>query len=310
MTLINRLLITLLLALFLWGCEAEVPVSGGYAVVYGISLYDPEYEEGAENTLNLTYSNDDAVSVAAMFEDANYNVLLRTDTQATVENLAADIAYVSERISSNENFVFYFSGHGVGARFSGYEAGDEPAGRDANDEWIFLYGSIDNGHLADIDAALSDDGLLTMIDHLPTSRRIVVLDACNSGGFIGSEAEIDLLPQNSAEDAGEGFIDAVKKYFDGAVTGNADIPSSKALLITAAGEQEDTYEAEALEHGIFTYYFLNAPFEGDSNGDGYVTVGECFYYTSTMIETEWESFFSPRISGGAVDIVLFKSTGY
>ncbi len=289
------------------GCSIEAPRVTGYAVVYGISLYDPDFAEGEPNTLNLTYSNDDAVAVAAMFEDADYNVILRTDTQATPENLLLDTEYVSGRISPEENFVFYFSGHGVGSNILPTEEDSpEPAGRDRYDEWIFLYGSIDNGTIADKNAALRDDDLLALIERVNTTKRVVILDACNSGGFIGSEAEIDLVPQNSNSGEEASFADAVQKYFSNTVSDPADIPASKALVLTAAGEQEDTYETSELEHGIFTYYLLHAPFEADANTDGFVTAGECFNYASLMIERQW-AFFKPRISGGPVDFVLFRT---
>ncbi len=291
-------------------CSFDSSTSGGYAVVYGISLYDTDYEEGDEAALNLTYSNDDAESVAAMFEEANYNVVLRRDTQATVENLTSDITYISNRIAAEENFVFYFSGHGVRSYFiPGYETGTEPAGRDVYDEWIFLYGSIDDGKISDMDAALSDDDLFSLIDSLPTEKRVLILDACNSGGFIGSENEVDLVPQNSSEETGESYLDAVKKYFNSASAEVADIPASEAIVITAAGEQEDTYETQSLQHGIFTFYLLESQSEADMNGDGFVTAGECVDYASLMIESQWGSaFFTPRISGGPVDIVLFESS--
>ena len=190
------------------------------------------------------------------------------------------------------------------------EYSSEPAGMDRYDEWIFLYGSINDNKIDDT-KALSDDGLLSLISAVPTAKRIVILDACNSGGFIGSQTEIDLTPQNSATGESEEFSDAVSKYFSGAWADEADIPAAEALVIAAAGEQEDTYETSELGHGIFTYYLLHTPFEADANNDGFVTVGECFHYASLRIEERWgSSFFAPRISGGPVDLVLFESAAY
>ena len=104
------------------------------------------------------------------------------------------------------------------------------------------------------------------------------------------------------------FLDAVRKYLAGGGTESIDVPSSEAIVIAAAGEQEDTYETDTLGHGIFTYYLLNSPREADGNGDGFVTVGECVDYAATMIEAWWDSpSFVPRISGGPVDFVLFES---
>ena len=280
-------------------CALDNTPPGGYAIVYGISLYDPEFEEGAPFTLNLTYSNDDAVAVAGMLDEAGYEVILRIDTEATLANLQNDIDQVANRVGEEENFIFYFSGHG--ARLN-------TTGRDAYDEWIFLYGSIDNARLSDLDATLSDDDIVYLIDRVATMRKIIILDACNSGGFIGSGVEVDLTPQDSDGEGEEVFLEAVRKYLSVPGSVSVDIPSSKALVITAAGEQEDTYETAAYGHGVFTYHLLNSRREADSNGDGYVTVGECVDYAASMIDAlRITPPFVPRISGGPVDFVLFSA---
>ena len=291
------------------GCTLDTTPPGGYAIVYGISLYDPEFEEGEFLTLNLTYSNDDAIAVADMLEEAGYEVILRIDTQATLANLVSDIGDVSTRVGKEENFIFYFSGHGARLNITADDsAGTEPDGRDILDEWIFLYGSIDDARLSDLDAALSDDQIVTLLDDVPTERKIIILDACNSGGFIGSEIEVDLTPQDSDGEGGEKFLDAVRKYLAIPESEPVDIPSSEALVITAAGEQEDTYETGAYGHGVFTYHLLNSRREADGNNDGYITVGECVDYASAMIDAWWTApSFVPRISGGPVDFVLFES---
>ena len=295
--------------LFLTACSLDTTPPGGYAIVYGISLYDTEFAEGQPFTLNLTYPNDDAIAVAGMLEEAGYEVILRTDTQATLANLESDITYVSTRVGENENFIYYFSGHGARLNTSSDDSAQtEPDGRDSYEEWIFLYGSIDNAVLSDLDAALSDDQILSLFDGVPTSRKIIILDACNSGGFIGSEVEVDVVPQDSDGEGEEEFLDAVRKYLTAGGTGSVDIPSSEALVITAAGEQEDTYETDAYGHGVFTYYLLNARREADDNHDGFVTVGECVEYAASMIEAWWPApSFVPRISGGPVDFVLFET---
>ncbi len=301
---------TLLAALLVTAaCTIDTAPPGGYAIVYGVSLYDPEFEEGAPSTLNLTYSNDDAVAVAEMLDEAGYEVILRIDTQATLANLVSDIEYVVSRIGKEENFIYYFSGHGARLNIStGAEPVTEPEGRDAHDEWIFLYGSIDDASLSDLGATLSDDQIVALLDNLPTARKIIILDACNSGGFIGNEVEVDMTPQDSDGESEERLLDAVRKYLAAPGSLSVDIPSSEALVITAAGEQEDTYETDAYGHGVFTYHLLNSRKEADGNDDGFVTVGECLKYVSTMIAASWTApSFVPRISGGPVDFVLFES---
>ncbi|MBT3275954.1 MAG: hypothetical protein HN368_22590, partial [Spirochaetales bacterium] len=189
--------------------------------------------------------------------------------------------------------------------------------RDSFDEWIFLYNSIDAAGFTDLSAALSDNDVSALLSNLPTSRKIIILDACNSGGFIGSQLEIDVIPQDtyiSATDDGslirEGFFDAISRYVTVPGGTKSDLPSIDALVITAAGEAEESYEASLYGHGVFTYHLLNAQTYGDSNDDGFITVGECFGYTEAMIAGWWDNpiySFTPRISGGPVDFVLFES---
>ena len=81
-------------------------------------------------------------------------------------------------------------------------------------------------------------------------------------------------------------------------------------MISAAGEQEFSYESSFYGNGIFTHHFLNAP---SSAGDGYVTAGEAYAHASAAIaQVENQAFagerkFLPRVSGGAVDFILFEA---
>ena len=294
--------------LTLASCTLPATELAGIALIYGISIYDGDFPEGVGN--NLTYADDDAVAMASMLAEMNYQVILRTDEQATLENLVTDIALTKDVIAGNENFVFYFSGHGVSSFVGAVgDAEHEPEGRNIFNEWIFLYGSADYDSIADLTKALSDDGLRELLSPIPTARKIVIIDACNSGGFIGSQQEIDTVPQDSDGSDREDLLAALQRLAALPGSPSVDIPASDALVIAAAGEQEDTYEYPAYGHGVFTYHLLNAPAEGDLNDDGYVTAVECYAYTSNMIAETWESIaFQPRISGGPVDFALFRST--
>ena len=292
----------------LMSCTLPATQLAGVALVYGVSVYDSDYAEGVGN--NLTYSDDDAVAVAAMLSASGYQVTLRIDAQATLENLAADIEQTVGLIAENGNFVFYFSGHGVSS-FVGAADGaeNEPGVQNRFDEWIFLYGSADYDSITDLSKALSDDGMRELFSPVPTSRKMVLIDACNSGGFIGSQLDIDAIPQDSDASAREGLLAALETYAAFLREPTSDLPASDTLIIAAAGEQEDTYEYTTYGHGVFTYHLLNAPAEGDLNQDGFVTTVECYAYVSGMVEATWESIaFQPRISGGPVDFALFRST--
>jgi uncharacterized caspase-like protein len=72
-----------------------------------------------------------------------------------------------------------------------------------------------------------------------------------------------------------------------------------------------------MNHGVFTYYLLDAAINGDTNRDGIVTTTEAYAYTEAKIKAWYlglsdaaiahfgYSAFLPHISGGARDLVLF-----
>jgi hypothetical protein len=287
-------------------CVLDAPYEK-YAIVYGISFYDTGLPEGSGP--NLTFANDDANSVAAMFTGQGYSVRLRTDTAADRTQLLADVADVASSVKDNDLFVFYFSGHG-GKGGTGPESG----GADSQQEWIYLYGSVAPLNPA---ATFNDDQLLAALGPIPCRRKVILLDSCNSGGFIGEGLEADGTPPSLLEGGQslpETLAKAISLYanFDGS---SADIPPWEALVISASGERELSYEYDSsFNHGIFTYYLLQSERSGDRNRDGYVTVTEAYDYIHTKINNEWNlkygeptAVFSPHVSGGPVDYVLFTA---
>ena len=301
---ISRLAV-ILSAILYSACAMETPLVNGYALVYGISLYDPTHLEN--QGYNLTYSDDDAVSVSEMLAGMGYQVVLRTNSDATLENLGTDIADISDSIMPADNFVLYFSGHGGKLPEDEYQqAYREPSGQDADTEWLFLYGSLGFSSITNLDAAVSDNHLKGLLTPISTDRKILLLDACKSGGFIGSGLEVDGVSPDGEDARKSTFFDTVTKYFSNEE--RIDLSSGDAIVVAAAGEQEDSYEHPLYGHGAFTYHLLNTPSRGDANGDGYVTAGECYAYICGMLETEWPGpVFTPRISGGPVDFVLLLS---
>ncbi len=81
-------------------------------------------------------------------------------------------------------------------------------------------------------------------------------------------------------------------------------------MISAAGAGESCYDDAGHKHGAMTYYLLQIPASGDLNHDGSVTVLEAFSLVKAGIENNWNvsnpgSAFTPHVSGGPVDFVLY-----
>lgn len=293
------------LALSVLGCALDAPCDK-YAIVYGVADYD-----GTDN--DLDWSDDDALDLAAMLDGQGYNVLpwTRTDSAANKTNLLLDIAAVAAAAQEQDLFVFYYSGHG-GQGLPGAES----SGSDSLTEWIYLYGSIPAVGGPIYSETFSDDQLAAAFAPIAARKKVIIIDACNSGGFIGNELEADGEPASLVEGS-EGILElaaqAIRLYanFDGS---SADIPPWQALVLSASGERELSYEMGLpYGHGIFTYYLLKAETEGDLDHDGWVTVTEAFAYTQDMIYRDWNSLygyaaaFSPHVSGGPIDYVLFEA---
>jgi uncharacterized caspase-like protein len=308
----------MLLTLGLSACVLDVPYDK-YAIVYGVSIYDPGNPEDDGNGPNLIYPNDDADAMEAMLLAQGFLVRKQTDENATLAilltNIDSDIKWAAANAKKDDLFVFYFSGHG------GYAGtGPEPPAADSLTEWIYLHDSLVTPppYSFDYSKTLSDDDLLAALAPIKARKKVIILDSCNSGGFIGNALEADGEPPSLASGS-EGVLDraarAIRLYanFDGS---SADIPPWEAMVLSASGERESSYEFSLpFEHGIFTYYLLQAETEGDLNHDGWVTVTEAFAYTQEMIYRYWNDtlygdiygVFSPHVSGGPVDYVLLEA---
>ncbi len=304
----------LILTLFLVSCAAPTTAPHRYALVYGVSYYG--------SSKNLAFPALDADSVAQMLLDKGFDsVTERTSAADTREylnaylggaatpgagptkaNIQADVAAAAAAIGPNDLFVFYFSGHGAQ---TGLANGDTR-------EWIVPLGGS-NPYLVP-SASIYEEELAEMLDSVPSPRKVVILDSCNSGGFAGTELEVDRTMPNDIYSSPiitpAVIAAAITTYFDFPSSTNGGVsPYGNALVIAGCGKDEETYDAPAYTHGALTYFFLEIRDHGDLNGDGAVTVMEAFSLTKAGIDQVWNKDpterFMPRISGGPIDYVLW-----
>jgi hypothetical protein len=137
-----------------------------YGVFTGISDYP-----GKEN--DLAYTADDATRVRdALIQGAGMrpeDAVTLTDSEATLERLHAAVRDVAARVSPDDTFVFFYSGHGDRIARPEGPAGTDP---DAMDETIELY-----------DQPLRDDDLRQLFEQIRAGTTLLLLDSCFSGGF-------------------------------------------------------------------------------------------------------------------------------
>jgi hypothetical protein len=228
-------------------------------------------------------------------------------------NILADIQALSGTVGPNDVVVIYFSGHGT------QDTSTTPA-----HEFFDPYGAVmqytgptGDGNYYDWPApSVRDDDLRAAFSAINTPRKVLILDTCNSGGFIGNQAEVDWSPPAYTDGpavVGPGtLVQAIANYatMQASLTG---LSPYGAQVLSAAGRDELSYEAPPpYAHGIMTYYVLQGlAGAADLNHDGHITVLEAFSYAKAGVDTGWNApygsstAFEPHVSGGPVDFELF-----
>jgi uncharacterized caspase-like protein len=285
-----------------------------YALVYGIKnyLYKP-----------LTYTVADAQSIESVLESKGVpsaNMIEREDSAVTKAQIKADILSLAS-VSSDSTVIIYYSGHGSSVDSSW---NDNPSG-------IVYYPTFSGAYLVPYDAVtnsgltflsmtnlVSPSELQSWIANIGTKNVILVFDSCYSGAFVSSASTTDASPSNYASMKSYSTFSTAMSNFGSLLVANASASGSKTpIVLSACGSNEESYDGTtAMGHGVFTYYLLKAATNGDSNGDGYVTMTEAYAYTTQCIKT-WgaslpasddyagDAAFLPHLSGGIRDLVLF-----
>lgn len=294
------------IAAALCSCARDPRALEAYALVMGISDY-PLSE------LRLTYSANDARNVARAFSDAGYTTTLLLNEHATRETFETALSEIASSIDNNALFVFFYSGHGLSAETMRPARASFP---DGGTHALLLYNAA-AASASDVNA-YADESLLTeraleaLLSQLPTSQKVVILDACYSGGFVHSSTVHDFkrnayLAESIAISPAEIISRAGKAYGEGFSLSEG---MNGALVIAAAGAEELAWEP-LYRHSVFTYFLLSAKDHADLNGDSYVSAFEIYLYTKAGIELHWNAHnassmhFLPRISGALVDYLIF-----
>lgn len=233
--------------------EAAVRDSGRptlHAVVVGIDAYrNPK--------LNLKYAVADAdlfaktltTFGAGLFERVVVTKLTsREDT--TRDAIAAAIGRMRD-LAPNDMFVFFVASHGT-----------------VDDGSYYLItsnvGSLSTEKLKT--DALSQADLTRLLANVPTGKKLLVLDTCNSGA-LGTALQTAMLTRGMSEDT-------AAKVLSRAV--------GSSILSSATSTQEalEGYEG----HGLFSHV-LNDGLSGkaDANKDGFVTTSELIGYVDEIV---------------------------
>lgn len=145
-------------------------IPGGNSKVFGVFAGIADYP-GTGNDLSFTdqdaiRTRDALIRGAGMDPD---NAITLLDEDATRANFEDAITELAARMSPQDTFVLFYSGHGDQVtRSEGFESSDP----DGQDETIELY-----------DGAVLDNELNDMLAQINVGKTLIVLDSCFSGGF-------------------------------------------------------------------------------------------------------------------------------
>lgn len=223
------------------------------------------------------------------FQEQDIRMLL--DGAATLPQVREEFAELAAKATKDDVVVFHYAGHGTAIPD---DNGDEF--QDGIDEALCLYGCG-----ADMTGALRDDELGRLLDELPASEVVVVLDCCHSGTATRS---VDGLPRVGQirfvparlEDAAwnrnpAGRTRATKRSTADEL-GSAGREGQKRIVFSACAARQQAWEINpitglyAVWSGSLTYFLvegLRGP--ADSNGDGQVSYLEAQSHVVRRIDS-------------------------
>jgi len=299
------------LAAGLASCSWEAVSAHNAAIVVGVTDYPGTAKD-------LHWPAIDAGSVAALLDRGQGglfdSVTTLTDAAATKAAVQAAIAAAGATLNSQSEVVFYFSGHGgqldLGGGLGSHAVIVPSDGLDAS-------GTVVSSDL------ITEDELRTWLTALPTHKVVVILDSCNSGGFLAGGASTKNLPQDAqayyealwaaflkgqapaaGADLSAWFDDITSDHtaelasWKAALGAGSGFASGQAQVLAAAGALEESYDANQYGHGAFTYYLLRAAHSGDYDHNGYVTVGEAYRFAFHGLQDHWNQVWGVVGAGG------------
>lgn len=256
-----------------------------WAVVIGIADY--------AKAPKLNYTTRDAQHVYAFLRSVEGGAVpedqikLLLDEEATAFNVMNTAADLYEQADSNDLIIFYFAGHGKSGAFL-------PFDYDGTSAHLLHHGLVNS-----------------LLKDSPAKYKLCAVDACHSGSFdintVISYREYIERQNDTPEDL-DGAIsmtrstknirERIKNYyksFDG-------IKGGIAVIMSSASE-EISLEANKLQQGVFSYYFIQAmkgaANKEDANGnkDNVISVQELYQFIEKNVRNFTYGFQHPLIYG-------------
>lgn len=226
-----------------------------WAVIIGVADYQyfespPLFPKPAKG-YDLLYSDDDAINLADQLGSiwGTDHIKLLVDSQANKAGIQNAITnWLDPKEEANDVVLFYFSGHGQ---------------QDSSGEYTIW---PSNTSISSNENEIQSAMLGSWLRCLESSQQIVIIDSCNSGGFIK------------------------ELFYYGRV------------ILASCCQDEDSYEKRILGHSIFTNFFLDAfnnLIDVDANNDNGISIQEVFNWVELKTTSFAKSQFlsqNPKMS--------------
>lgn len=256
-----------------------------WAVVVGVANY--------EHAPKLNYTTKDAQRVYAFLRSVEGGAVpedqikLLLDKKATGFNIMNTAADLYEQADSNDLIIFYFAGHGKSGAFL-------PFDYDKTNARLLHHGLVNS-----------------LLKDSPAKYKLCVVDACHSGSFdintVISYKEYIKRQQNQPEqlDGAIGMTrstknirDRIKNYYKSF----KGVKGGIAVIMSSASE-EISLEANKLQQGVFSYYFIQAmkgaanTVDENGNKDKVISIQELYQFIEKNVRNFTYGFQHPLIYG-------------
>jgi hypothetical protein len=199
-----------------------------------------------------------------------YTIIELKDSQATKANILQRIQSVFSDASNNDVSYFYFSGHGANLNQVSYLC---PADFDGN-----------------INSAISVDELETALSAIPGTK-VVFIDSCHSGGFIGKDILRNDLNDNEPKEYLANFNESIINTFSGHILSKDLLTSNEYQVLTSSHWFQVSYEIYpetgepfgVFTQGLYEGCSLSNNIPADSNQNNQISLNEAYNYIAQWV---------------------------
>lgn len=229
-----------------------------HVMVVGINKYQ-------NSQYNLNYAQPDAKAFAEKISSQGQrifkaiNLVERYDENGTKAKIIEGFKSIAAKAQPQDVFVFFYAGHG--------SLDEENKDKDGDSPFYFVPTDVTKiyGDTKQLTAkGISDVELKEYLTKIKSTKQIVLMDACHSGGAL----------KNMSTRALGGDEKAIVQL----------ARSSGVVWIASSGSKQFATEFEVLKHGVFTYALLEAlDGKGNNNSDNKITVNELKFYMEERV---------------------------